>query len=86
MHPRENLHALVEALPESEVLAAERLLGLLQERGKDPLRAFLDRAPLDDEPLTDEDVREIREALAEARAGKLIPQEEVERLFLESVR
>jgi hypothetical protein len=52
---RRDLHRLVDELPESAVDAAARLL----ERERDPMVAVLDAAPLDDEPLTDGDLRAI---------------------------
>lgn len=57
------LHELVDALREGSVHAA----GVLLRRAPDPVLAKLEAAPLDDEPLTDED-REIMEA-ARREAG-----------------
>lgn len=45
---------------------------------------FLDEAPFDDEPVTEEDRAAIREGLAEEARGEVVSQEEVERLLLGS--
>jgi hypothetical protein len=53
------LHQLVDALPEESWEAAASLL----RRARDPVVAKLDAAPIDDEPLTEEDEQAVREAL-----------------------
>jgi len=55
------LHKLVDALPDESLPAAAILL----RRAQDPVAAKLDAAPLDDEELTDEDLRAINEARSE---------------------
>jgi hypothetical protein len=55
------LHRLVDALPDESLPAAAILL----RRAQDPVVAKLDAAPLDDEALTDEDRRAIRESREE---------------------
>jgi hypothetical protein len=52
------LHRLVDALPEESWDAAAELL----RRAQDPVMANLDAAPYDDEELTEEDLRAVREA------------------------
>ena len=48
-----------------------------------PVLEALENAPLDDEPVTDEEERDIEEARAELRAGlPTIPHEEVRRRWL----
>jgi hypothetical protein len=71
--PREELHRLVDELPEKSL---EPIVQLLR-RARDPLLAILDAAPFDDEPLTPEDEAAIEEAHEQARAGQLRPLEEV---------
>jgi hypothetical protein len=44
----------------------------------------LNEAPLDDEPVTEEDRAAIREGLAEKARGEVVSQEEAERLLLGS--
>jgi len=84
MEERQVLHVLLDELPDGELVAAKRFLEYLRFRSKDTLRSFLDEAPLDDEPVTDEDLAAIREGLAEKARGEVISQEEAERLLLGS--
>lgn len=55
---RAELHRLVDALPDESLLAAAVLL----RRAQDPVAAKLDAAPYDDEEMTDEDLRAVKEA------------------------
>jgi hypothetical protein len=55
------LHRLVDALPDESLPSAAILL----RRAQDPVAAKLDAAPYDDEALTDEDLRAIKEARSE---------------------
>jgi hypothetical protein len=55
------LHRLVNALPDESVPAAAILL----RRTQDPVAAKLDAALCDDEDLTDEDLRAVKEARSE---------------------
>jgi hypothetical protein len=71
---KEALHRLVDALPEDRIPTARRLLGSLVD---DPVRRALDEAPLDDEPVTDEERQELEDALAEPS----VPDETVRRLL-----
>lgn len=82
MAGRQVLHTLVDKLPDDELVAAQRFLEYLRFRSQDPLRAFLDKAPLDDEPVTEEDLAAIREGLAEKARGEVVSQEEAERFLL----
>ncbi|MFY9725723.1 MAG: hypothetical protein WAJ87_09520 [Bryobacteraceae bacterium] len=68
---REHIHELIERLPPAQLSA---VAGLLE--------AMLDNsvaAPVEDEPITDEDRRSVREGRAwfAQRGGKGIPMEEV---------
>lgn len=58
---RAELHRLVGALPGESWEAAATLL----RRAQDPAAAKLDAAPCDDEVLTEEDLRAVREARGE---------------------
>jgi predicted transcriptional regulator len=84
MEERQVLHVLVDDLPDDELVAAKRFLEYLRFRSKDPLRALLDEAHLDDERVTEEDLAAIREGLAEKARGDVVSQEEAERLLLGS--
>jgi hypothetical protein len=55
------LHRLVDALPDESLPAAAILL----QPPKDLVAAKLDAAPYDDEEMTDEDLRAVREARSE---------------------
>lgn len=80
METRQALHTLVDELPEPELPAAKRFLEYLRQAA-DPLRLALDSAPLDDEPLTEEDLAAIREGFADRAQGETASHEEVKRLF-----
>jgi hypothetical protein len=55
------LHELVDALPEESLPSVAVLL----RRAQDPVVAKLDAAPYDDEELTEQDLRAVREARRE---------------------
>jgi predicted transcriptional regulator len=84
MEARQVLHGLIDELPEDEIVAAQRFLEYLRYRSQDSLRVLLDEAPLDDEPVTEEDLAAIRESLAEEARGEVVSQEEAERILLAS--
>lgn len=67
---KEELHTLVEALPDESVEAATVLL----ERAQDPVVAKLDAAPDDDEPFTHEE----RQAVQTAMHEPAVPWEQAE--------
>ena len=81
MENRRELHTLVDDLPETELSAAKRFLEYLRQQVEDPLRAVLDAAPVDDEPVMDEDLVAIQEALAERAKGEVVSHEEVKRIL-----
>jgi hypothetical protein len=61
------LHNLVDALPDESLPAAAILL----RRAQDPVVAKLDAAPYDDdEDLTDEDLRAVKEARSEVAPAR----------------
>ena len=82
MSEREHAHELIDRLPDQQLSA---LVGLL-ETIIDPVAAALRKAPIDDEPETEDEKRavaEAREGLSK-RGGKGIPHEEaMRRLGLE---
>lgn len=76
---RENVRRLVELLPEKDLGAVERVLeGLIALEG-DPLLRALAAAPLDDEPVTQEDIDAEAEADRAIAEGRLYTTEEVMR-------
>jgi len=76
---------LIDELSDSALLEAERYLESLRRVESDPLWQALMAAPVDDEPLTAEDIAAIEEGKAEIARGEGIPWEVVEaRLFPEA--
>lgn len=66
MNTKEQLHSLVDMLPEAEVIAASRYLQFLVN-------------DLADEPLTEEDWREVRAGEAEIANGDFTSLEDLKR-------
>lgn len=79
MTERERLRALVDGLPEQEVHAALRFVEYLQETEEDPVLKALREAPLDDEPVTEEDLKALEEAWEDVRQGRVVSHEEIRR-------
>lgn len=75
MLTRDQMHRLIDALPESQL--ADVALAL--EQATDPLTRALLLAPEDDEPLTEEEMLAIEAARAEAGSVGYIAHEEVKR-------
>lgn len=84
MQDRQALHTLVDELPEPELAAAKRFLDYLRQQPSDSLRLALDAAPLDDEPVTEDDLAAIREGFDEQARGETASHEEVTRLLREA--
>ncbi len=82
MTAREHLYALVESLPEDELKPAVRFLEFLKDLRGDPVLRALERAPIDDEPLTEEDVRALEEAYEDRAQGRVYSHDEVRRSLL----
>jgi hypothetical protein len=77
--PKNELHRLVEALPDSDTLAAKRLLEYVLSKTGDPLlRAFL-YAPEDDEPLDEEDLAHLEEAERDLAEGRVVAWEDIKK-------
>ncbi|MBM4404894.1 MAG: hypothetical protein FJ039_01735 [Chloroflexi bacterium] len=75
---REQLHRLVDLLPRKNLSTARRLLEELKSKDDPVLRAVLN-APFDDEELSEEGEAAIAEGLADYKAGRVVPHEEVRR-------
>lgn len=56
------LHRLIDELPEESLEAVAAVL----RRAQDPVAAKLDAAPYDDEELTEDDLRAVRDARSES--------------------
>ncbi len=69
---------MIDHIPASDVPATRKFLRAMIE---DPLELSMLTAPLDDEPLTAEDVAALAEARASLDRGEGIPHEEILREF-----
>jgi predicted transcriptional regulator len=81
MTVKDDIYRLIEELPEHELVTARRLLEELRDRAAGLPRVLPD-APLDDEPVTDEDRAAIAEAQADVAAGRVVPHAEARRRLL----
>ena len=70
---RQQAHLLLDVLPEEKVSAARSFL----ETMLDPLSRALANAPYDDEPVSEEEAREIAASRASLARGEGIPHEDV---------
>ena len=68
MIARDELHTILDAIPDERLEAAREALVQLA----DPVLRALVNAPVDDEPLTDEDLEALAEARAERERGETI--------------
>jgi hypothetical protein len=79
MVTRQELHELLDRVPDQGLDEARRYLQALEEAGGDPVLAQLLLAPPEDEDITaDEDVA-VEEARADTAAGRLLALEDVKR-------
>jgi hypothetical protein len=83
MENRQTLHTLVDELPEPKLPAARRYLEYLRQTAE-PLRRALEAAPVDDEPLTDEERAAIRKGREEHDRGETASHDEMKRLLREA--
>ena len=79
---REQLHRLVDELPESEIGTAQRVLEALAALHDDPFLKMLAAAPEDDEPLTADEAALIEEGRQQLRRGEGRTLEEAQRELL----
>jgi len=75
MKAREDLHQIVDALPENELPTAQRVLEALRVTGDPVLRALFS-APVDDESDEDDLDGGLSEARREAGEGQVVSHEE----------
>lgn len=93
MTTKERLHELVEELPASSSGPALRVLTYLRDDPEfvlkllrslsDPVLRALEEAPVDDEPVTEEDRAAIAEGWADYHAGRGLSAEEAKRQLLQ---
>jgi hypothetical protein len=72
-HERQQAHAYLDQLPEAQVAAVRGLL----EAMLDPVSRALANAPVDDEPVTEEEERAVQEAREWFKHNPGIPFEQV---------
>jgi hypothetical protein len=72
-HERQQAHAYLDHLPEAQVAAVRGLL----EAMLDPVSRALANAPVDDEPVTEEEERAVQEAREWFKHNPGIPFEQV---------
>lgn len=72
-NPKHQAHELIERLSTGQVSA---VVGLL-EAMLDPMSIALANAPVDDEPVSEEEARDIIEARAAIARGEVVSNEEV---------
>ncbi len=77
MLTRDDLHQLLDSIPDNELTAAATSLRPLV----DPVLWSLLTAPIDDEPETEEERTAIAEADEDIRQGRLIAHEDIKREF-----
>jgi hypothetical protein len=77
MTAKEQLRQAVEELSEAE--AAEALQILARHGKRDPVIEFLDNAPLDDEPETEDERVAVAEGMEALRRGDTISLDDLER-------
>ncbi|MBA2520880.1 MAG: hypothetical protein H0V24_14540 [Chloroflexia bacterium] len=82
MSVRDEVHELVDALPEDELPAARRYLEALGTAPDDSLARFLAAAPEDDEPSSSEQDRVAAAAREAYRRGERISAAEAKRTLL----
>jgi len=72
MNSKEQIHRLVDELPDSELLPAQRFLQYLRNLNKDPLTRLLEDAPADDEAETSEEIQAVSAARDELARGEVV--------------
>ena len=70
---REQAHTLLDVLPEEKLVAVYSLLEVLV----DPVSRSLANAPYDDEPVREEEARDIIESRAACARGEIVSNDEV---------
>lgn len=83
MVTKQQIHALVDQLPEETLPAAEKLLRSLHDLPGGRFRWSLLLAPEDDEPLTPEEEEALAEAREDVRQGRTVSSEDVRRLLFD---
>ncbi len=74
---RDEIHELVDQLPDRELNAARRFVAYLRDES-DPVLKKLIEAPIDDEPVTEEEEALVAEAWEAVEKGDVRSLDEVE--------
>jgi predicted transcriptional regulator len=82
MTKRERLHSLVDSLAEDEVPVAIRFLEFLESDAPSSRLWSFEDAPVDDEPLTEEEQRAMAEAEEDIAQGRVVSHAEARRRLL----
>jgi hypothetical protein len=72
-NPKQEAHELIERLSTGQVIAAVGLFKAML----DPVSVALANAPIDDEPVSEAEARDIAEARAASARGEVVSNEEV---------
>jgi len=75
---KEDVHRLVDELPDDELPAAQRMLESLRTKEHDPLIQHLMQAPIDDEPDTPEERASDEEGWQEYLRGETRDWDEIQ--------
>jgi predicted transcriptional regulator len=79
MTTKEQIHQLVNDLPESDLETVKRVLeGLSALSGSSAVETALASAPIDDESVTDEEAQAIEEGERDVEAGRVVTADEVQ--------
>ncbi len=82
MIEREELHELVDQLPDKELRSVRGYLRYLAASKRDPVLRALVNAPPDDEPETEEERLAVQEAREDLESGRVVSHEEARRRLL----
>ncbi len=80
-NPKEELHEMIEALPKKEITAVKRFLEFILSQHQDSWAKLLENPPIDDEPVTEEDLKAIVEGRKAITEGRYQTLEEVKKEF-----
>ena len=72
-NPKQEAHELIERLTTGQVIAADGLFKAML----DPVSAALANAPIDDEPVSEEEARDIADARVAVARGEAVSNEDV---------
>ena len=77
---REELKSLIDGLSDYELHAVRQYIQPLQP-SDDPVASFLADVPVDDEPVTEDDLSAIEESDADIAAGRVVSMEQLRREY-----